>query len=43
MVRVNEEIIRIVPADVNAYFNRAKAKSELGRHQEALNELLALE
>ncbi len=32
-----------MPSDVNAYFNRAKAKSELGRHQEALNELLALE
>ena len=43
VVRVNEEIIKIMPSDVNAYFNRAKAKSELGRHQEALNELLALE
>jgi tetratricopeptide (TPR) repeat protein len=42
VVLVNEEIIKLSPSDVNAYFNRAIAKSELGDYQEALNELLAL-
>lgn len=40
---INEEIIQTVPSDVNAYYNRAKAKIALGRYQEALNELLALQ
>ncbi|MFS4447206.1 TonB-dependent receptor plug domain-containing protein [Maribacter sp. 2307UL18-2] len=43
VVRINEEIIQLAPSDVNAYFNRAKAKIELGHYQETLNELLALE
>ena len=43
VVLVNEEIIKMAPSDVNAYLNRATAKSEVGRHQEALNELMALE
>lgn len=43
VVRVNEEIIEKEPTDVNAYLNRAKAKTELGKSQEALKELIALE
>ncbi len=43
VIQVNEEIIKMAPSDVNAYLNRAKAKGELGKHQEALSELLALE
>jgi len=43
VIRLNEEIIKISPSDVNAYFNSAKAKIELGKYQEALRELLALE
>lgn len=42
-LRVNDEIIKLAPSDVNAYFNRAKAKIELKAYQEALNELLALQ
>ncbi len=43
VVLINEEIIKIAPTDVNAYFNKATAKIELGEYQMALKELLALE
>ena len=43
VVLVNEEIIKRTPSDLNAYYNRATAKTVLGEYQEALNELLALE
>ena len=43
VILVNSEIINMSPTDVNAYFNTALAKSHLGKHQEALKELLALE
>ncbi len=42
-IRVNEEIIKMTPSDVNAYLSSATAKTELGKYQEGLNELLALE
>lgn len=41
-IRINEEIIQHSPNDVNAYFDKAIAKRESGKHQEALNELVAL-
>ncbi len=42
VIHLNEEIIKRSPNDVNAYFNKAVAKLELGQTQEALNELMAL-
>lgn len=41
-IRINEEIIIRSPNDVNAYYDKAVAKRELGKYQEALNELMAL-
>ena len=43
VIRVNEEIVKIAPSDVNAYLSSATAKIGLGKYQEASNELLALE
>ncbi len=42
VIHLNEEIIKRSPNDVNAYFNKAVAKLELGQTQGALNELMAL-
>ncbi len=39
---IYEEIIKMAPKDVNAYFNRAQAKRESGAYKETIDELIAL-
>jgi len=43
VILINEEILKVMPTDVNAYFNKAISLNELGQHQEALKELQALQ
>jgi len=39
---VNEKIIELDPSDMNGHLNKALAKRELGKYQEALDELMVI-